>query len=155
MKSLIAFFLVALSVPALAQTMEARRIKQEMIQRTVDLENHAKEARRLFNEVKVAEACTQVAYLMRNTPAHARDVLGRMDMRKRSVRRMQDQAVDMLQIVESVHYACRSTDHGDVDPESAARMMRVYAARMQDHRDGIEDRSVEFSNSYRYRYDYR
>ena len=154
MKALVLFLLAVVAVPAMAQTMGARRIKAEMIQRTIDLENHAKEAKRQFRAEKVKEGCSEVAYLARNTQAHTRAVLGRMNSNKSSVRRMQNEAVEVLQIVDSLMVDCRSQDHADVDPESAARQMHRYADHMHDHRARIEDRSVEFNNSYEYEYEY-
>lgn len=154
MKAFVLFFVALITVPALAQTMEARRTKAEMIQRTIDLENHAKEAKRQFIALKIREACNEVAYLSRHTRAHTRAVLSRMNSNKRAVRKMQDEAVEVLQIVDSLMVDCRSQDHAEVDPEYAARRMHRYADHMHDHRVRIEDRSVEFNNAFEYEYEY-
>ena len=154
MKSFIAFLFIAISIPAMAQTMEARRAKAEMLQRTIDLENHAKEAKRQFRALDIAKACTDVAYLKTHTRAHTNSVLNRMNSNKRSVRRMQDEAVRVMQIASSVNSDCLSENHNSIDPELAARMMHEYADHMHDHRVRIEDRSVEFDNSFDYEYEY-
>jgi hypothetical protein len=152
MKTFFALLLLALALPGFAQTMEARRIKVEMLQRAIDLETHAKDGRRLFRESKITEGCAEVAYLFRNGPAHTRSVLARMNPNKRAVRRVQDQSVELLQLIDGLQVDCESRNHDEVDPDLAARSLQRYASIMDDHHDEIEDRSVEFHNSWSYEY---
>lgn len=148
MKAFFALIALTLAVPALAQTMEARLTKAEMVRRTIDLENHAKEGRRLFKELKLKEGCAEVDYLFKHTYEHMDSVLHRMNAGKKKIYKMQDKSVELMQDIRDMNRVCKSEGHLQVDPEIFADNLKGYAKVMKRHRNLIEDNSVEYRNGY-------
>lgn len=154
MKALMLLIALTASLNGMAQTIEARMTKGEMIQRTKDLEAHARSARKLIKNEKLTEGCAEIDYLFQHTPAHLTAVLSRMNMGSKKVRKMQDQSLQLLRLVHSMSNTCkRGKDHDRVHPEFFQDALKLYIKRIENHGDIIDDKSVEFDNRYYYEYD--
>lgn len=154
MKTFITLMALVFAVPGLAQTMEKRREKEEMIQRSKDLQKNAEEARKLFKLLKLEEGCAKVDFLFKNTSKHLTSIMSNMDILNRKVGRIQDEALDMLRSVHSMSNACKRGENFEkVDPDLFRDVLKDYAKKMKRHRNIIEDKSTDFDNSYYYHYE--
>lgn len=154
MRTFITLMAIAFALPGFAQTMEKRREKSEMIQRTKDLQKNAEDARKLFKLEKLEEGCAKVEFLFKNTPKHLTSIMSNMNILNRKVGRIQDEALDMLRSVHSMNNACKRGENQEkVDPDLFRDVLKDYVKKMKRHRNIIEDKSTDFDNSYYYSYE--
>jgi hypothetical protein len=154
MKVLVAALLL-LSLTASAETKEGKEKKAQMIDRAKDLRLAAETAEEHFKAEEYEDGCESVDELFRGMPAHLTGILSSMDLFKRKVERMHQEALVLLRDTHALDNRCKNgVDHQFVDAKKARKQMKEAAKKLKRHAKIIEDNSTEFSNSYRYNYEF-
>ncbi|MBY0516671.1 MAG: hypothetical protein K2P81_07180 [Bacteriovoracaceae bacterium] len=151
----IALLFLVLALPALSQTMEAQRKKDEMIQRAQDLRLAAENAEEMFDNVQVNEACSYVDELFRGLPAHLTGIMSSMNIYDKKVKKMSQEALALLKDSHALETRCkRGENHQYVDPSKAKKQMKEAAKTLKKHKGVIEDKETDYNNAYYYHYDF-
>lgn len=154
MKALSLFFLV-LSLPALAQTMQAQRKKEEMVQRAKDLRSAAETAEEMFDGEQLTEGCSRVNELYRGLPAHLTGIASSMNIYDKKVKDMTEEALTMLKNAHALDTRCsKGENHQFVDPKKAEKQMKETRKMLKRHIGLIEDKPTDYNNAYYYHYDF-
>ncbi len=153
MKAFVLFSLVLSATFAQAQTMEARRAKDEMVARATLMREAAVKGEDFFKRVKLAEGCVEVGKLFAAAPDHFEGILVRMDFADRDVRRIRDEAYDLLRSSHRMDNWCKTPDHGDVDPDMMADLLKRAGRNLRRHIQVIQRESTSFNNGFEYEYD--
>ena len=148
---------LALSFSSLAfgQSMEVRRAKADMIKRADDLKVAAEQGRLFFKQEKLKEGCDKVTFIFTNSPQHLTGIMNRMDMSKKKIRRIQNQALEMLRLAHAMDYTCKDGENFEkVDPDLFQKRLKNYAKMVKKQRNIIEDQDTDFDNEYHYSYEF-
>jgi hypothetical protein len=151
----LALLLLILALPALSQTMEAQRKKDEMLQRAQDLRLAAENAEEMFDNVQVNEACSYVEELFRGLPTHLTSIMSSMNIYDKKVKEMGQQALALLKHSHALDSRCKSGENRQyVDPSKAKKQMKDAAKKLKKHKSVIEDKETTYNNPYYYQYDF-
>jgi len=136
MKALIlSFAVLTVSLAASAQTMETRRIKREMIERTFTMENTILEASAFFKAMKLKEGCEKIVQLQIQAPAHMLDIYSYMTPYKKKIVQMQDDSLEIVRGIDLLKRDCANGPSFDkVDPTLNVRVLGEYKKEIRKHR---------------------
>jgi hypothetical protein len=154
MKTIITLMLIV-SMPVLAQTMEAKRKKTEMIERAQTLRLAAETAEELFENEQVTEACGHVSELFRGLPAYLTSIMSNMNIYDKKIKKMSKEALSLLSDFHAIDQRCKKGENFQfVDPKKGEKLMKTARKTLKRHINVIEDNSTSYNNAYYYNYEF-
>ncbi len=154
MKTIFTLMLLV-SMPLMAQTMEAKRKKVEMVERAQTLRLAAETAEELFDNEQVTEACGHVNELFRGLPAHLTGIMSNMNIYDKKVKKMSQEALSLLSDSHALDQRCKKGENFQfVDPAKGEKLMKSARKTLKRHINLIEDKPTNYSNAYYYNYEF-
>ncbi len=148
-------FTLFLSLGAQAQTMDARKAKEEMLKRAQDMRVASDEAREMMGDLKIEEACQKVNFIYKEMPQHLSSIMSRMNIFEKKIQALKNESLELLQESHRLNNRCERGDSFEfVDPDKAGKFLKDFSKKMKKHEKVIKKSSTEFSNTYYYQYEF-
>jgi hypothetical protein len=143
------------SLPLFGQTMEARLVKEQMLQRATRLERAAQIGEQHFKDNELNDGCLKVEEIFREMPDHLTSIMYRMNMFETQVQKIRDESLDLLREMHMFDNRCKNgADYQFIDPVRSRKRMREVRKTLKNHAKQIKRRETDYQNSYYYYYDF-
>lgn len=143
------------SLGAQAQTMDARRAKEEMLQRTHAMRVASDEGQELFRNIQLEEACKQVDIIFRVMPNHLSSIMSRMNIFDRKIQKLKAESLELLKEVHRLSNKCEMGEiEVSIDPDKARKFLKDFSKKIKKHEREIKRSSTDFNNTYYYQYEF-
>ena len=140
---------------AQAQTMEARKGKQEMLKRAAEMRLASDEAQELFKSILLDEACEQVNFIFKEMPNHLSSIMSRMNIFDRKIQRLKDESLHLLREVHKLNNSCGLGENKEfVDPDKSRKFLKDFSKKIKKHEKVIKKSSTDYNNTYYYQYEF-
>ena len=147
--------LLLLSFGAQAQSIDAGRIKKEILKRASELRAACDEGIEFFKNRQVQEGCEKVSFIFQEMPNHLSSVMSRMNIFDRKIEKIKTESLEMLKESHRLEMICKQDEAGvNLDSEKARKFLRSFSKAMKRHEKVILKSSTDFNNTYYYQYDF-
>lgn len=135
--------------------MDARRAKEEMIKRALEMRVASDEGQELFKNTQLDEACGQVNFIFKEMPNHLSSIMSRMNIFDRKIQKLKNDSLVLLKEVHRLNNKCgRGENKEFVDPDKAIKLLKDFSKKMKRHEREIKKSSTDFNNTYYYQYEF-
>jgi hypothetical protein len=149
----LAFFISQL---CFAQTLNEKKIKSEMIERTELLIIKANDAREAIKVEDMARVCDRIDEMFKTFPDHLMSIGQRMDLFKKKIIKLENETKMFLIDVHRRSLICQKGIRGEhLDIKETDQQLKGMIKSLKKQKKIIEKEDVGFENSYSYYYEFK
>lgn len=155
MKLVIVLSALLMSQMTFAQTVKAKKLKTEMIERTDLLIGKIESARLSLEKEDVIAACATIKEAFALYPKHVEAIGGHMDIEKgRSIRARDEALTQLIQIHRIVLNCDQGKDCENIDAKKVRKTLKETASTLNKQKSIIQRTDTDKNNYFKYEYSF-
>lgn len=140
---------------AFAETIRAKKNKEEMLKRVDEMITKVQDARKALKVEDVITACDKIDELFIIYPEHLKAVGGHMDLFNKKTIKAKNESLSQLIYVHKLKNICQSGERGEnLDPKQTDKQMKVMEKSLEKQRKIIKKADTSFENTFYYEYEF-
>ncbi len=155
MKFMLLLTSILMSQLAFSQTLKAKQVKQEMLERVEILIEKVESSRKDLVIEDVVSACAKIKEMFIIYPEHLKDIGSHLDLYRGRTVRAKDEALGQLIFMHRQTLICsKGKDSEYVDPKKLSKELKEIENSLKKQRKVIKKSDAENDNFFSYEYEF-